>query len=296
MNIDVDRGRLRHHLQRSVGERSPFSGAQHLAAVEGFVQREFKSYGLRVEDDLFSYGAATFRNIAAWHGPHGEAPLVLLGAHLDSVVGTPGADDNASGIAVLLETARLLSQLPIRFQVLFCAFNLEELNMIGSAALARRLKEAGVNIQAMISLEMVGYTDSRPGSQKLPFGLSWLYPDRGDFIGVIGNWKSKALLRTFSGLMRQAPDLQVETLAVPGKGMLIPAARLSDHAPFWDLGFPALMLTDTAFYRNPNYHGPMDTLETLDFEFMAKVCEGVVRGILGLESKIRPDGVNVQKT
>ncbi|MGH7929438.1 MAG: M28 family peptidase, partial [Candidatus Binatia bacterium] len=183
-----------------------------------------------------------------------------------------------------LETARLISQFRVPSQVLFCAFNLEELNMIGSTAFAKKLKAAGANIAAMISLEMVGYTDPRPGSQKLPVGLASLYPDRGDFIGVIGNWRSNALLRKFSGLMREVADLQVETLSVPGEGMLVPAARLSDHAPFWDLGFPALMLTDTAFYRNPHYHRPTDTLDTLNLDFMAQVCAGVVRAVAGLEA------------
>jgi Zn-dependent M28 family amino/carboxypeptidase len=282
--IDVERGRLTRNLQRIVGERSPFAGRRHLAAVEGFIEQEFTSYGLNVESDFFSYGGETFRNIVARSGVERNTPLTIVGAHLDSVAGTPGADDNASGVAVLLEAARLISQLHVPSQVLFCAFNLEELNMIGSTAFARSMKAAGVKIAAMISLEMVGYTDPRPGSQKLPVGLSKFYPDRGDFIGVIGNWRSNALLRKFSGLMRQVADLQVETLSVPGKGMLIPAARLSDHAPFWDLNFPALMVTDTAFYRNPHYHGPTDTLDTLDLEFMAKVCEGVVRAVAWLEA------------
>jgi Zn-dependent M28 family amino/carboxypeptidase len=219
--------------------------------------------------------------------------LTIVGAHLDSVAGTPGADDNASGVAVLLETARLISQSHVSSPVLFCAFNLEELNMIGSRAFAGRMKAAGVKIEGMISLEMVGYTDPRPGSQKLPMGLRGLYPEHGDFIAVIGNWRSNALLRKVSGLMRRVPDLQVETLSVPGKGMLIPAARLSDHGPFWDLGFPALMLTDTAFYRNPHYHGPTDTLDTLDLDFMAKVCAAVVRAVIGLAAprkvENRPD-------
>jgi Zn-dependent M28 family amino/carboxypeptidase len=134
----------------------------------------------------------------------------------------------------------------------------------------------------MISLEMVGYKDSRPGSQKLPVGLSRFYPDRGDFIAVIGNWRSNALLRKFAAGMRQVAGLPVETLSVPGKGMVIPAVRLSDHAPFWDLGYPALMITDTSFYRNPNYHVGTDTIDTLDIDFMARVCEGVVRGVAGL--------------
>ena len=151
--------------------------------------------------------------------------------------------------------------------------------MIGSTAFARKLKAAGTKVGAMISLEMVGYTDSRPGSQMLPVGLSRFYPDRGDFIGVIGNWQSNALLRKFAAGMRQVANLPVETLSVPGKGMVIPAVRLSDHSPFWDLGYPALMITDTSFYRNPHYHGPNDTLDTLDIDFMAKVCTGVVRAI-----------------
>ena len=134
----------------------------------------------------------------------------------------------------------------------------------------------------MVSLEMVGYTDPRPGSQKLPAGLSRFYPDRGDFIGVVGNWQSNALLHKFAAGMRQVSKLHVETLSVPGKGMILPAVRLSDHAPFWDLGYPALMITDTSFYRNPHYHGSTDTIETLDIEFMAKVCEGVVRGLSAL--------------
>jgi hypothetical protein len=99
---------------------------------------------------------------------------------------------------------------------------------------------------------------------------------------VIGNWRSHGLLRKFAAGMREVAGLAVETLSVPGKGMIIPAVRLSDHAPFWDLGYPALMITDTSFYRNPNYHAGTDTIETLDLDFMAKVCEGVVRGVMGL--------------
>jgi len=282
VKIDVDRACIIHSLQMIVGERSPFSGPGHLAAVEKFINAEFASYGLDVQSDAFPYAGALFHNIVARLGELRSDPVVILGAHFDSVVGTPGADDNASGVAVLLETARLLAHVALATQVLFCAFNLEELNMIGSTAFARKLKAAGMKVQAMISLEMVGYTDSRPGSQKLPAGLGRFYPDRGDFIGVVGNWKSNALLHKFAAGMRQTAKLNVETLSVPGKGALIPAVRLSDHAPFWDLGYPALMITDTSFYRNPHYHGATDSIETLDIDFMVKVCEGVVRGLSAL--------------
>ena len=282
MEIRVDPQQLRRNLQAIVGERSPFSGQRHLAEVESFIEKELASYGLAVESNTFSYRGKNFRNIVGRLSAQRGASLIILGAHFDSVEGTPGADDNASGLAVLLEAARLLSRARLRSELLFCAFNLEELNMIGSTYFAKKLKAAEVKVDAMISMEMIGYTDPRPGSQKYPIGLSWLYPDRGDFIGVIGNWNSSSLLRRFTRQMRQVPGLPVETLSVPGNGGLVPAVRLSDHSPFWDLGYPALMVTDTSFFRNPHYHGPRDTLDTLNLDFMAKVCAGVIRGVLGL--------------
>jgi len=282
VEIRVDLNSLRQKLQAIVGDRDPFSGQRHLAAVERFIEKELESYGLNVESDYFLYRGKNFRNIVGRLGTQRESSLIILGAHFDSVEGTPGADDNASGVAVLLEAARLLSRARLRSHLLFCAFNLEELNMIGSTYFARKLKAAGAKVDAMISLEMVGYTDSRPGSQHYPLGLKWLYPNRGDFIGVIGNWDSSSLLRKFTRQMRQVQGLPVETLSLPGNGAFIPAVRLSDHSPFWDVGYPALMVTDTAFFRNPHYHGRTDTLETLNLDFMAKVCEGVVRALLGL--------------
>jgi Zn-dependent M28 family amino/carboxypeptidase len=282
MELRVDPQQLRRSLQVIVGERSPFSGRRHLATVEDFIKKELLSYGLKVESDYFSYRETKFRNIVGRSSVQHGASLIILGAHFDSVPGTPGADDNASGVAVLLEAARLLSRARLRSEILFCAFNLEELNMIGSSYFAKKLKSAGSKVDAMVSLEMVGYTDTRPGSQKYPIGLRAFYPDRGDFIGVIGNWNSTSLLRRFARQMRQVRGLPVETLSVPGNGGLIPAVRLSDHSPFWDAGYPALMVTDTSFFRNPHYHGSTDILETLNHDFMAKVCEGVLRAVLAL--------------
>ena len=282
MELRVEGEFLRQKLEAVVGERSPSSGQRHLAAVETFIEAEFNRYGLKVESDVFFYRGRSFRNIVGRLSTSLAGPLVILGAHFDAVEDTPGADDNASGVAVLLEAARILAQAKLRLPIVFCAFNLEEWNMIGSTHFARRLKAAGAKVAAMVSLEMVGYTDARPGRQKYPFGLDWFYPNRGDFIGVIGNWNSTTLLRRFSRQMRQVRGLPVETLSIPGNGGLLPAVRLSDHSPFWDAGYPALMVTDTAFFRNPHYHGPTDTVETLNLDFVAKVCEGVVRGVLGL--------------
>ncbi len=277
--VKVSTAELRKRLERISGERNPFSNPRHLAAVENYIEKEFASYGLSVESDTFTYWGRSYRNVIGRLGAARSGPLIILGAHFDSVEGSPGADDNASGVAVLLEAARILSAFRLRPQVLFCAFNLEELNMIGSAHFAKKLKTAGADIRAMISLEMVGFTSSKPGGQQYPIGLKWFYPDRGDFIGVVGNWRSSVLLRQFSRLLRQVRGLPVETLTVLGNGFLLPQVRLSDHSPFWDLGYPALLVTDTAFFRNPNYHGPSDAVETLDLDFMAKVCEGVINAV-----------------
>ena len=284
MDSSINRERLRRDLQMVVGERSPINGRRHLVAVENFIENELKAFGLDVQSDVFSYRGSAFRNIVGRLPGEPKGRLIILGAHFDSVPGSPGADDNASGVAVLLEATRLLAQARLGSQVLVCAFNLEELNMIGSTAFARKLKAADKKVDAMISLEMVGYTDSRRGSQKYPAGLAWFYPDRGDFIGVVGNRKSASVLRQFSSQMRRVTELSVQTLSVPGNGALVPGVRLSDHSPFWDLGYPALMVTDTAFFRNPNYHSASDTLDTLNIDFMARVCEGVVRGVIGLQA------------
>jgi Zn-dependent M28 family amino/carboxypeptidase len=280
MQVKVDPAALKEKLQHIVGERNPFSSPHRLAQVEDYVEREFKDCGLVVESHFFKYSGKTYRNIIGRLGGGGKAPLIIVGAHLDSVEGTPGADDNASGLAVLLEAARILANLKPRSPALFCAFNLEEQNMIGSGHFVRKLKSEEAKVEGMISLEMVGYTDRRPGSQKYPIGLKWFYPDQGDFIAVVGNFRSTGFLRKFARVMRQAPGLPVETLLVPGNGFLIPEARLSDHAPFWDAGYPALLVTDTSFFRNPHYHGSTDKLETLDLGFMAKVCEGVVTAVV----------------
>ena len=282
MEPRVDSLRLRRILKAIVGERNPLGGKSHLAAVDAFIERGLASCGLNIESDYFSFRGEKFRNVIGTLGSQSTGPTIIVGAHFDSVKGTPGADDNASGVAVLLEAARVLSESRLSSQVLFAAFQLEEFNMVGSTHFARKLKKTGVKINAMISLEMVGYTDRRSGSQKYPAGLGRFYPDRGDFIGVIGNWRSNRLLRRFSQSLRQVDGLPVETLSLPGNGRFVPAARLSDHAPFWDLGFSALLITDTAFMRNPHYHRASDTLETLDISFMAKVCEGVIRGVLAL--------------
>ncbi len=256
-------------------ERSPFVDPEEYRRVAGFLKQTLEGFGYVVKEDPFSFEGETFANlITQKDGARGD---FIVGAHFDAVEGSPGADDNASGVAALLELARELRDHPAVERIRFVGFTLEEWGMVGSAHYVETLKASRAPLTGMISLEMLGFTHPR---QSYPLGLSPFYPREGNFIGVGANGRSRRLLRSFVKGMRAVPDLKVESITLPGNGGLVPAVRLSDHSPFWDAGYPALIVTDTSFYRNPHYHLPTDTIETLDLEFLTRVTQGVLEGIL----------------
>ncbi len=253
-----------------------------LAAAGEFVADQLATLGLRVERHAFRFRGRRYHNVAGTlRAPDVDRPHVLIGAHFDTVSGTPGADDNASGVAAMLETARLLAEIELDAVVEFLGFNLEEPQgltyRVGSRAYAADARRRGVRYGGAFVLEMVGYTDSAKGSQSVPVLLFWKrVPKTGTFLTATGHRRSARLLRRFVDAARTAvPDLQVVTFRTPFKGWLVPDTRLSDNASFWDAGYPALMLTDTAYLRNPNYHRFTDGIGTLDFGFMAKVTDAV---------------------
>jgi Zn-dependent M28 family amino/carboxypeptidase len=200
---------------------------------------------------------------------------VVVGAHYDTVPGSPGADDNASGVAALIELAGLLGRagLPIRF----VAFANEEEPYfmgpdMGSWVSARRSRDRGEPLRAMISLEMLGFYSDRPGSQRYPAPLGLFYPDRADYIAFVGDWGVFGLVRRCCLKFKSHTSFPAEWLAGPA---FIPGVTRSDHWSFRNLGFPALMVTDTAYNRNPHYHRSSDTPDTLDYERMARVTLGL---------------------
>jgi len=220
-----------------------------------------------------------------------NSDVFVLGAHLDSRENTPGADDNASAVAVLLEVARLLGTannvaVPKEVDLELVVFDLEELGMLGGAFHAESCRQQDRSLIGMASLEMLGYCSHEPGSQTLPEGLRGIYPDVGDFIAVVGNQDSGNLIQHFANAFGLVNQLPCESLQVPDNGNPLPPTRLSDHSPFWDAGFPALMITDTSFLRNPHYHEPTDTPETLDRDFLHKVAEGVLHAVCGLKGRV----------
>jgi len=280
--------RLRRHVRALTGERHPLSSPAALERAADYLAQGFHALGLTVTEHRFRALGQTFRNVVATLPTAGRsaaaAPLIVA-AHYDTVAGSPGADDNASGLAVLLETARRLRQSVRTGELRFIAFGLEEDNLRGSRAYTEDLRAAGRTIQGAIVLECVGYARPEEGSQCKPPGLPIAVPATGDFLGIIGNDAARGLVGAIHAAARQGvPRLKTVPLIVPGRGEQLPDTRRSDHAAFWDNGFPAVMLTDTANFRNPHYHQPTDVIATLDFHFMARVAEAVSASALVLSS------------
>jgi len=243
-----------------------------------YISAEFKSLDLRVEIDKFQSDGFQSQNILGFKKGSGTSnDYFVLGAHYDTVEGSPGADDNASAVAGLLEVARLLQSVQLKTNLLFAGFTLEEYGFIGSGHFAKKARKNNDPITGMISLEMLGFRCNDPGSQKYPPYIDAnKYPDTGDFIAIVGNEPSAGLTSRIVENMRQSvPDLPVESLVLPSTGEEFADIRLSDHLPFWENGYQAVMITDTAYFRNPNYHQATDTLETLDIDFISNISAGV---------------------
>jgi hypothetical protein len=250
---------------------------QDLNASADYIRKAFEATGLKVEEQRFDIEGRTYRNLMVSFGPP-QAARYVVGAHYDVQGNQPGADDNASGVAGLLELARLLqaNKPNLQHRLDLVAYTLEEhpYPTQGSRIHARSLYDGHVPVKGMISLEMIGFYSDEPGSQQYPIkALKWLYPDRGNFIGVIGyGGQALGMVRKTGKALRTYGDIPVRSLYSP-----INTAGLdrSDHSSFSNLGYPAVMVTDTANYRNPHYHQKSDTVDKLDFAKMAEVVKGV---------------------
>lgn len=271
---------LLNHLKEIVRDRDPYLASEGHFYVQQYIRSQLQQWG-KVETHRFEVRGQTHHNLILNLPGQKDTKPILIGAHYDAVPGTPGADDNASGVVVLLELAKAFSANPPQSPVRFVAFDMEEYGMLGSTAYARQLQAEGQSLRLMLSLEMLGYCDPTPGSQQYPAGLQAIYPDTGDYIGLIGNLRTIPALVSLSRTIRNG-GTPCQWLPVPNRGLPIPQTRLSDHSPFWDLGYPAIMVTDTSFMRNPHYHQASDTLDTLDLDFLTGVCQGLIRGLSNL--------------
>jgi len=289
IDIQQTKKHLQDHLYVltiDIGERS-VSVPQNLRKTAAYIASYYRGLGLAVNRQAYTYEQLPLDNIIAEITPgHDPGRHFLLGAHYDSVSGTVGADDNASAVAVQLEVARLLSQQAdggaLDLAVKFVSFALEEppaygTPHMGSRVYAKMARSQKERIDGMICLEMVGYACHEPGCQNYPFPLMFMdYPETGNFIGIVNNFKSRRFARRLHRQFQKNRELPAIKLTVPFNGWIMPAVRLSDHASFWDQGFRAVMVTDSAFFRNPYYHTGADTMDKLDFDFMAEVVESLV--------------------
>lgn len=274
--------RLTQDLERLIRERNPHSSPVALRETADYLRQRFSSLGLTVASHQFEAWGHTHENLVATPPGLSDAtePPLILGAHYDTVAGSPGADDNASALAVLLDVARRIESRQLRRPIHFIAFCLEEENLMGSRAYIQHLAETQQQVRGAIILECVGYARNDEGSQRIPPGLPVTVPTIGNFLAIIGNQASASLATLVEQSMK--PHLPVVPLLVPGNGEQLPDTRRSDHTSFWEHGFPAVMLTDTANFRNPHYHRPTDTLDTLNLDFLASVADAVTAATLTL--------------
>lgn len=267
-------------LAHEIGPRS-YRQPGALRKASEYIRERFEEQGYAVSSQAFRVGEQTYENLSAEISGVSDK-TIIVGAHYDSVSGTPGADDNASGVAAVLELSGLLRHAIVDNTVRFVAFTLEEppffrTEHMGSHVYARGLRERGENVIGMICLEMIGFFTDKPRSQYFPVSfMRWFYPRSGNFISMVSDLRSKRFLSRVLKGFRKGTSLPVEHVSTLP---IVPGIDFSDHRSFWEFGYDALMITDTSFYRNPNYHGQSDTYDTLDYVKMAEVVRGIEAAI-----------------
>jgi aminopeptidase YwaD len=279
--VVTQRLRITRQLESLVGERHPETSPRALQKTAHYLATQFAKSGWAIDGQLVSAWGKIYRNVVAIKYPDrpsrgGELAPLLIGAHYDTVSGSPGADDNASGLVVLLEVASRLRTQPLARPIWLVAFCLEEQDRLGSQAFVSRLKAERRELAGAIILECVGFARSETGTQQSPPDVLIAVPTQGDFLAIVGNESSRPLVRQLEQeAQRHVPKLKTLSLVVPGRGEAMPHTRRSDHASFWDAGYPAVVLTDTANFRNPHYHRETDTVATLNLEFLSNVAATV---------------------
>ena len=273
-------GNLRRHVAAVASREHNQFRPSELEASARYIEKTFAGSGYAVSAQRYETAMGEVRNIEVEvTGGVRAAEIIVVGAHYDSVAGAVGANDNGSGVAAVLELARLFRGANPARTLRFVAFVNEEppfyhSDAMGSRVYARRSKERGENIVAMFSLETIGYYSDRPGSQRYPFPLSFFYPSTGHFIAFVSNLASRPLLHEVIASFRRHAEFPSEAVAAPA---FIPGVDWSDHWSFWKEGYPALMVTDTAPYRYPHYHTLQDTPDKVDYDRLARVVTGLHR-------------------
>ena len=270
-----------HHLAEEIGERN-LQHADALHAAEDYIKQTWQQQGYFVQRQAYLERNIECANLEVTQtGKRHAEQIILIGAHYDTVFGSPGANDNGSGIAALLELSRLFRIEPANLSVRFVAFVNEEPPFFfsgrqGSNIYAKAIRQRRDDIRLMLALETMGYYSSEPHSQDYPPLFRYFYPNTGNFISFVTNFGSRWVMLKLAKAFRQVTDFPLEHVATFG---FIPGVAWSDHLSFWRHNYKALMVTDTAFYRYPYYHSPEDTAEKLDYPRLAQVCQGLFHAL-----------------
>ncbi len=271
---------LRHHVQTLAGD----IGARNvwrpgtLARAAAYIENTWREQGYAVRRQTFTAANIEVANLEVVHtGKERPQEIIVIGAHYDTVEFSPGANDNGSGVAALLELSRYFAKRDTARTITFVAFVNEEppffeTDQQGSRVYAAEARRLGNDIRAMLSLETMGYFSNAPGSQKYPPLFRWFYPSKGNFIGFVSDLKSRAVLHQAVAAFRAQTDFPVECCSTWSR---VPGVGWSDHASFWGEGYRALMVTDTAPYRYAYYHSELDTPDRLDYAALARVTAGL---------------------
>jgi Zn-dependent M28 family amino/carboxypeptidase len=284
------RERLRRHVLRLAGEIGERGVAKPAAALRAaaYLEAELNAMGYTVAAQEYDAQGQRWRNLeATLPGSTQADEIIVVGGHYDTAEGAPGADDNGSGVAGVLELARSFAGKPATRTIRFVFFGTEEppsfpTSAMGSQHYADAARARGDRIVAMLSIESIGYYDSRPGTQRYPFPVNLVYPDVGDFIGFVSNLRSGPLVRRAIATFRGAMPFPSQGAALPS---WVPGVWWSDHWSFWRQGYRAIMITDTALFRNPFYHTAQDTPDKLDYGRMARVVGGLEAVVADLAGK-----------
>jgi Zn-dependent M28 family amino/carboxypeptidase len=285
--LDTAASRLRAHvamLAETIGDRNVWR-CEALDRAARYIAAQFSDGGYVPQLQTFDVAKIPVSNVeAALTGAARAAEIVVVGAHYDSVAGCPAANDNGTGVAAVLELARRFSRRPQPRTIRFVAFVNEEppffrTDRMGSVVYANAAKARGDSVTAMLSLETMGYYSDEPGSQHYPAEIAALYPDVGNFIGFVANEASAQLLSDARRAFQQETRFPLQTMAAPAH---VDGVGWSDHWSFWQAGYPAIMVTDTAPFRYPWYHTPHDTTDKIDFEKLAQVVDGIEAVIVSL--------------
>jgi Zn-dependent M28 family amino/carboxypeptidase len=282
--------RLRMHVEQlagTIGERNIFHPAA-LDAAASYIEQEWVQQGYAVERLPYDVSGIRCLNLEATRpGGAREPEILLIGDHYDTVCGSPGANDNASGVSALLEMSRLFASIDPTLTVRFVAFVNEEppffvTRQQGSMIYAEAARLRGDDIKLMASIETIGWYSNEPGSQSYPPLFNLFYPDRADFIGFVSNFRSRWAMRRVAAAFRAHSDFPIETAATFS---FVPGVSWSDHRSFWRQGYRAVMITDTAFYRYRHYHAPSDTADKLAYSEFARATSGLFSAFLELAQK-----------